>query len=102
MNLPVLALGLSLYRSEAQIMTTDAFSTALAIASNVDPPICSTSIQTLNPSDCIGAKFKKYLKDFNWKQIKEHSNYYYFNTYRGNLDFNSKLTTLNYSILSLF
>ena len=45
--LPVLQFGLSLYFSDTPMRTQDASSTAKAIASNVEPPICSTSIHTL-------------------------------------------------------
>ena len=48
--LPNRQLGLSLYFSDIQISTTEAFSTASAMADRVDPPILSISIHTSKPS----------------------------------------------------
>lgn len=61
---PSRQLGLCLYFSDIQINTTAAFSTASAIADNVDPPILSTSIHTSTPSFCQNIKF------FLWKTVK--------------------------------
>ena len=47
-----LQLALSLYFWETHTSTTAKFSTAVAMASRVDPLICFKSIHTLYPADC--------------------------------------------------